>query len=745
MTTPQTFAITPNPDFCQNNPTLIQQTNALAESYESGKEVIEDTRLQAIGSNLWDTLEISEAFAAKKKQLGLAGTLAIIIESDQGDILNLPWEALYHPEHGFLARESGFSLTRRMPKVQTGLPAVTCEPLRILLFTSLPDNLSEQGRLDIEAEQAAVQEALNVAELEGRIELEMPDDGRLESFQETLHRFQPHLVWMSGHGEFKHDLINDKACGSFVFEDQWGDATPVSEQDLARCFAGVPSVQAVILSACQSAKPHPAHPDNGLAQTLHNAGIPHVIGMRESVFDKAATRFAQAFLAELVHDKQNQRIDQALQKAQCGDDARELLSRMRAYQQPVDMDGIRSIALPELKQVERQVEGLLAVSLLERYEHPTLGMEYQISPLVRDWLGQQVGVEGVDTSYKQIAARYMLEQLQTKQKQNWKHKIHTHQSLIDSGLNEIGHQLVLNWIVGRLSNAGRYQELINEWLPPILESDKELLYGEALDSIGKQHLHIGNYDTALNYLKQSLIIRQEIGDKSGEGTTLNNISQIYDFKGDYDTALNYLQQSLVLQQEIGDKSGEDVALNNISQIYAARGDSDTALKYLNQALAIQQKIDNRHGEGATLTNISAIYNAKGDSDTALKYLKQSLQIQRKIGDKYGGSATLNNISAIHNDKGDYDTALKYLKQSLAIAQEIGDSASLCTTLFNMGFIHAQNDEIPEAMSTWLTAYQLAKEMNLAQLLEALGNLAPQLGLGGGLAGWERLAQQHKVD
>ncbi len=38
----------------------------------------------------------------------------------------------------------------------------------------------------------------------------------------------------------------------------------------------------------------------------------------------------------------------------------------------------------------------------------------------------------------------------------------------------------------------------------------------------------GDYETALSYLKRSLAICQQIGDKAGEGTTLNNISQIYD-------------------------------------------------------------------------------------------------------------------------------------------------------------------------------------------------------------------------
>ncbi|UCE90034.1 MAG: tetratricopeptide repeat protein, partial [Pseudomonadota bacterium] len=73
-----------------------------------------------------------------------------------------------------------------------------------------------------------------------------------------------------------------------------------------------------------------------------------------------------------------------------------------------------------------------------------------------------------------------------------------------------------------------------------------------------------------------LFAYEKIGDKAGEGKTLNNISQIFKARGDYDTALTYLEKSLKISQEIGDKAGEGKTLNNISQIYAARGDYDTA-------------------------------------------------------------------------------------------------------------------------------------------------------------------------
>ncbi|CAA6804809.1 MAG: DNA polymerase III subunits gamma and tau (EC, partial [uncultured Thiotrichaceae bacterium] len=211
----------------------------------------------------------------------------------------------------------------------------------------------------------------------------------------------------------------------------------------------------------------------------------------------------------------------------------------------------------------------------------------------------------------------------------------------------------------RMSSTDKQQWLIS--LRVLLDENPQHNSHRAkiLNDIGNLLYSLGKFNGALEHFQGSLAIRQEIGDKFGENTTLNNISGIYRARGDYETALKYLQQSLAITQEIGDKSGEGTTLNNMATTAHARGDYETALKYLQQSLAIQQEIVDKSGEGTTLNNISQIYGARGDYETALKYLQQSFAIRQKIGDKSGEGATLNNISQIYGARGDYETALKY--------------------------------------------------------------------------------------
>ncbi|RMG22501.1 MAG: tetratricopeptide repeat protein, partial [Methanobacteriota archaeon] len=187
------------------------------------------------------------------------------------------------------------------------------------------------------------------------------------------------------------------------------------------------------------------------------------------------------------------------------------------------------------------------------------------------------------------------------------------------------------------------------------ESGDKLL--RAFFNVGKAAREAGKMNEAMGWLEKALSISREIGDRAGEGVTLNNIGMIYHARGDYEQALKYYQESLSISREIGDRAGEGVTLNNIGQIYNARGDYEQALKYYQESLSIFREIGDRAGEGVTLDNIGQIYHARGDYEQALKYYQESLSIRREIGDRVGEGATLNNIGLIYHARGDYEQAL----------------------------------------------------------------------------------------
>ena len=307
-----------------------------------------------------------------------------------------------------------------------------------------------------------------------------------------------------------------------------------------------------------------------------------------------------------------------------------LLYRLPVYTTPVTENGIKVIA-QDLAEPVTLLQRLVALSLLDAEQAFDLNnqLEYQISPLVAEWLQAQ-GIEPPSIELRQQAAEYQ-QWLFEGGRKTVAQAITVHEALQLAELSDQADRFALDWIVPRFSRVGMYRSLLENWLPRLRESDDKSLQASALSWSGTTCHALGDFETALEYMQQELDIKREIGDKSGEGTTLNNISGIYHARGDYDTALDYLQQSLAISREIGDKSGESVTLNNIARIYSARKDYDSALEYQLQDLKICQEIGDVAGLCTTLLNMGHLHWDKDDEKQAYALWVKAYTLAKQIG------------------------------------------------------------------------------------------------------------------
>ena len=226
----------------------------------------------------------------------------------------------------------------------------------------------------------------------------------------------------------------------------------------------------------------------------------------------------------------------------------ELLSRLRAYDGPVIMDDVLVIA-PDLPDPETLLERLVALSLVDTEFGQTLQLtQYLLSPLIVEWLQGRYGP--VQTGIKLSAARYQLwvfENLRTTEVQ----ALTTHAAMASAGLHEEADRFALDVLVRNFNRRGMYHTLLKTWLPPICKSHGSSVRASALNWSGNTCLHTGDFDTALDYLKQSLKITREIGDRAGLCVTLFNIAHIHRAKKEGEQATSNFVKAYVVAKEIG--------------------------------------------------------------------------------------------------------------------------------------------------------------------------------------------------
>jgi CHAT domain-containing protein/Tfp pilus assembly protein PilF len=227
---------------------------------------------------------------------------------------------------------------------------------------------------------------------------------------------------------------------------------------------------------------------------------------------------------------------------------------------------------------------------------------------------------------------------------------------------------------------------------------------------GIQQLRQGKFRAALETFQKVLVIRKEVGDKAGEGTTLNNIGLVYSNLGQYPKALEFYQQALAISKEVGDKAREGATLNNIGGVYSNLGQYPKALEFYQQALAISKEVGDKAGEGTTLNNIGGVYSNLGQYPKALEFYQQALAISKEVGDKATEGTTLNNIGLVYHQQGQYPKALEFYQQALAIRKQVGDKATEGTTLNNIGLVYHQQGQYPKALEFYQQALAIAKQI-----------------------------------
>jgi tetratricopeptide (TPR) repeat protein len=891
------FVIRPEPDLLQQRPYLRHAAHGLASKYAS-REPVTKAELQGLGQQLWQAVDQDAPFEQARQQAG-ARILPLVIESASPAIQALPWEVLYHPKLGFLGKAAGCTLSRCLPGTAAEPPPLESGPLRVLLFTSLPDDLeAETARLDVEEEQAQVQEALAPWIAQGLVELEMPDDGRLASLKEYLHRFQPHLLFLSGHGKF-HRLphTGEAPYGVFLFESESGSSQSVRDAEIIPAFAGS-RVQLVVLLACELGQADSTALNNGLTRQLSGLGIPHVIGMRESLLDRAGILFARRLCDALAG---RERVDVALQLARqaittplkgsprLDDDAgplaelslgqwclpmllspqagRPLIDRQFSPRRPeprLTNQSLSSISLPprfvgrraELRQLQSRLRrgelrrllitgpggqgktalaGRLAQDLQRRgyeilawsarpensWREFLFELELQLSPdhaQRYDRLAARFSGEGERAGLllrlllSQSGGRLVLffdnlESLQ--QPESLALNDERIQAWLEAAGALAGQGLILlltsrwrlpgwpeaeHWPLGHASYGDFLQMAQQQGLPPAFFNDRSRLRwlyttlhgnGRGLEFFAaashgmnqaEEEAFLARLAQAEAELQTNMALARIIGQLGPAERDLLQRLPAYtapvpregivklalDLPQDGERLLErLLVVSLVEQQYDPAWQSYQYQLSPLVTAWlAGQGTAAPGPDLLRAAAAYQHYLFRR--ERRTLSQAVITHQALGAAGQKAEADRFALDIIVGPLNRRGWFRTLLNewlpdicqspdpairAEALgqsgkqHHHLGDYETALSYLKQSLAISQEIGDRAGFCYTLFNMGHIHWQNEEVPQAVQAWVTVYRLASAIHLAEVLNALETLARQLGLQGGLAGWERLVQQ----
>ncbi len=124
--------------------------------------------------------------------------------------------------------------------------------------------------------------------------------------------------------------------------------------------------------------------------------------------------------------------------------------------------------------------------------------------------------------------------------------------------------------------------------------------GTTLNNLGALAYSLGQGRGA-EYYEQALVILREVGNRSGEGTTLNNLGSWPDLGSQ--TGAEYFEQALVILREVGNRSGK---ARRSTTWDLADGWAEEQARTTTSRRSHLREVGNRSGEGTMLNNLGEL-------------------------------------------------------------------------------------------------------------------------------------------
>ena len=228
-------------------------------------------------------------------------------------------------------------------------------------------------------------------------------------------------------------------------------------------------------------------------------------------------------------------------------------------------------------------------------------------------------------------------------------------------------------------------------------------------------------DDAIATLLKVKPIAESTGDYIELAKILNTLAICHAFKAEYDKALEYNFQSLVLREREGDKEKIAVALINIGFTHYKMGGFELALEYSLKAEQIYKELGSKP-EVNLLINIGLCLGELSRFKEAQGYFQEALSI---CGNNCNKEFLMQGEFGLGNSfiaQREYEKAQTHFKRSYEISVELGEIRFQLENLLRLAEVGLKINDYEDARLNLDKADQIPEAHHYRELLKKLYNL-----------------------
>lgn len=248
------------------------------------------------------------------------------------------------------------------------------------------------------------------------------------------------------------------------------------------------------------------------------------------------------------------------------------------------------------------------------------------------------------------------------------------------------------------------------------KTENQTLIAESYNSLGSAKQASGEYDSALSYIQQAILIKSSRGDSSALAIELSNMGIIYDERGDYEKALRCYFSALRIARRNKDLRKEANTLSNIGVVYKKEKQYDKVLEYYNSALAIYQKLNSDFGITVTSGNIGSVMLQTRDYEKSIEYALKAKAGYEKLGYTRYVPYTIGNMAIANDSLHRYRKAEELYNEAFARHLEFENRYEAAYNSKNLASFYLRQQQPVRAKPFAQKAIQLSSEIGAKEML-----------------------------
>ncbi|HBQ60917.1 MAG TPA: hypothetical protein DD671_15185, partial [Balneolaceae bacterium] len=151
-------------------------------------------------------------------------------------------------------------------------------------------------------------------------------------------------------------------------------------------------------------------------------------------------------------------------------------------------------------------------------------------------------------------------------------------------------QYFIGWSYRELEQYEESKKYYLEGIEFANAANDSLLTGRMNNNISYPYLYTGDYYTALSFQKKAMDIYESLGNKRSLSNVMNGTFLVLTELGLHRQAQNYIRQSLALREEIGNPHMLDIAYHNMAVNFKELGRTDSAIIYYQRSLELSRQL-----------------------------------------------------------------------------------------------------------------------------------------------------------